>query len=110
MQKIQALLSFLLLFTALLTCSCAKRCPVELCHMIGDHTHFFGGETDSEGAPIQKDAEGVNASLEVYSGVPWWRRVCKKKHRTEEDLRYKKLDKIRYSGKNKKELEKMSVK
>ena len=110
MQKIQVFPFLLLIITALSICSCAKRCPMDSCHMIGDHTHFFGGETDSEGAQIQKDAEGVNASLEVYSGVPWWRRIFKKKHRTEEGLRYKKFDKIRYSGKNKKELEKMSIK
>ncbi|MEM9982559.1 MAG: hypothetical protein AAF734_08690, partial [Bacteroidota bacterium] len=54
--------------------------------------------------------KSISSTLPVYRGVPWWRRIFKKRYRTEEGLKYKKMDKHRYSGKNKQQLQKIITK
>jgi hypothetical protein len=79
--------------------SCMKKCRLDGCQMIADHTHFFGAEAGKDGSAIVKDS--VEASLTVVSGLPWYRRVFKRKYYTQDGLKYKKFDALRYSGKNK---------
>lgn len=94
----------LLMFSA-----CAKRCQVNGCMIVDDHTHFFGAENAQDGSFI--DRSGINSEdLKVYSGTVWWRRLFKKSYRTDEGKRYKVFDKEKYTGLDKKHINKISLK
>ncbi len=63
-----------------------------------------------QNADQETGPKSISSTLPVYRGVPWWRRIFKKRYRTEEGLKYKDMEKHRYSGKNKQQLQKIITK
>lgn len=80
--------------------SCMKPCPVQGCKMIHDHVHFFGGSWGS-GKVVDKEEAIKAGKLQVFSGMPWYRRLFKRNYYTETGLKYKNFNWHQHRAKNK---------
>ncbi|GIV38546.1 MAG: hypothetical protein KatS3mg033_0346 [Thermonema sp.] len=106
---VKPIAGILLVCVLLLNGGCAKRCQVSGCMIVDDHTHFFGAENTQDGSLIDR-SNVESKDLKVYSGTVWWRRLFKKTYRTDEGKRYKVFDKEKYTGLDKKHINKISLK